>query len=493
MPGNIQVLRFEPRKQLDIKLHLHQLGELRPTSARALDTPAHVYFNNFQAARDALTAAIAARKGVRGPKPHHALDLVLAGPPGFKTEHEWPEEKVHAWGRDCVAWAVDLMGPNTVFSSAALHYDEGSPHLHLLCVPIDSEGKLGWKSVLREATERLNGGVPLPRKKGGDYGFVQDHLYETVSRHYGMERGQKGNRVTHQAIDRLKGAERSIQIIEAEAEELRAARAQAEAHAADLHAQLVAESKAMVGDARAQARDVIASAGSTADEIVSKAKEGARRQAEEDARLGTAGGIGISRAAREGRRLRADWEQKVDFLEAELAATQGERDAAQAALKTAEEEVVTVRDLMRTERADMDTLVATLRKRAEDAEAYLSRFREREHEVRPAALTQARREHEATVRRMTEEHQAVVEERDRLREEGTVLRERVATVQGLLKKAADVGKSTFFNNELVPILREAGLLETLSRNRAFARLLNAAARQRERHRAEARGRETGDD
>lgn len=501
MSGNVQVLRFEPRATLDICLHMHQLGHLRPETARTLSTPVRIYHDDLPGARAALKSALAAREGLRGRKPNHALDMVFAGPPRFYTEGAWPDAKIDEWARDVVAWARDLMGPNTVFSSAGLHMDEAAPHLHLLCVPIDAEGRLGWKTVLREAGERLGTGYAAgkPRPKGADYTFVQDHLYENVSRKYGLSRGERKSKAKHQPTDRAIGLERAIEILEAqkqelktEAAELRTARDQAEARADEIHAQLVVETRAMVGDAQARARHVIDSAGTTADGILATAEETARRQAEEDSRLGKAGGVALSKTAREGRRLRAEWEQKVALLEADLATTKKERDTALGERDTAQEEVVTVREQMRVEKTDLSTRLANMKARAEQAEASLERLRLREHAVRPAALSQARQEHEATVQRMTQEHQAVVEERDRLKQEKASLASQLASATALVRKAASVGKATLFTDELLPVLREMGVVDILSNHPVFVRLLRASARQQERHRAERERRGDGD-
>ena len=63
-----------------------------------------------------------------------------------------------AWAQASVAW-VRQHFPDSPITEAALHMDEGSPHVHVALFPRYKD--YGWKRVERAATDRLRGVEPL--------------------------------------------------------------------------------------------------------------------------------------------------------------------------------------------------------------------------------------------------------------------------------------------------------------------------------------------
>ena len=247
--AGIQVLRIESRVTLDTSLARHIDGGSRPETARDVAVPV-VELGGVGV--EAGGAAIeAARPRGRGRPPHHAVELVLGGPPPYGSD-EWPEEREREWAEACYEWAQGVLGSRSVIVSAAWHRDETSPHIHVLAVPIDSSEKLRWKGVRDEAADRL--GVPRRgRKLAAAYRAFQDDFYESVSAGYGLGRGEVGSSARHVQIDRAVAAERRREVAEAGADE-------ADARAADARKVMARREKLYEEAAEFDRRRVSASA-----------------------------------------------------------------------------------------------------------------------------------------------------------------------------------------------------------------------------------------
>ncbi len=103
-------------------------------------------------------------RGKRGTKPKPLAEFVLWGPPRHAAKDAWTREKSEAWAVESVAW-VRRHFPDSPITEAALHMDEGSPHVHVALFPAykDKAGETayGWKRAERAATDRLRGAEPL--------------------------------------------------------------------------------------------------------------------------------------------------------------------------------------------------------------------------------------------------------------------------------------------------------------------------------------------
>ena len=165
-----------------------------------------------------------ARPTGRGRRPKEAIEFVLAGPPAYATPEAWDVETERAWAAASVAWAKGILGERSAIAVAALHRDETAPHVHVLAVPVSSDGRLGWCKVRDEAASRLPG-------RGNKYRQLQDSYHASVGVAYGLARGEVGSQASHSAIARQQAAEGAA--VEAEQE---AARWRAEAEEAQRQA-----------------------------------------------------------------------------------------------------------------------------------------------------------------------------------------------------------------------------------------------------------------
>ena len=210
-----QILRMEARSNpIANTSHLvqHILGEIRPRNAvpRPGLPAVSVLVNDVDAARAAMDAELA--KPRRGAHPCRAVDFILAGPPPHDGPYAWKRAVVDAWAEATLDW-VRTYCPDAPVAAAAVHWDERSPHMHLLLAPIVREGakvRLGIKAIRK----RLASGVEAPQRKRGQHrdelSAVQDAYHKHVARRFGLERGNTQSTARHVKVDALEGAQRRL-------------------------------------------------------------------------------------------------------------------------------------------------------------------------------------------------------------------------------------------------------------------------------------------
>lgn len=102
-----------------------------------------------------------------------ALDtLYTASPSFFKGK---TREQTEDFFRDCLQFHQRQFGH---IISAVIHYDETTPHLHIVSVPLTADGRLSAREIVgnRQNMSRM-----------------QDDLFEQVGRNYGLERGTRSD------------------------------------------------------------------------------------------------------------------------------------------------------------------------------------------------------------------------------------------------------------------------------------------------------------
>lgn len=103
------------------------------------------------------------------------------------------KDTIDKYFKDCIDFMKQKYGDVILYSSA--HFDETTPHLHIMCVPLmfTNEGK----DVKFSSSEFL----------GGRKGLYQLHtdFHEKVGKKYGLARGIQGSRAKHTDIKRYKG------------------------------------------------------------------------------------------------------------------------------------------------------------------------------------------------------------------------------------------------------------------------------------------------
>jgi hypothetical protein len=125
-----------------------------------------------------------------------AIELVLTASPAFfrpdapERAGTWDEERLQAWAPKALRWAGEWFGRTNV-SSAILHLDEATPHMHVVVVPIDDTPRQRGPQKRLNAARWLDGREKLAR--------MQDS-YASAMADLGLERGIKGRRVSHQKV-----------------------------------------------------------------------------------------------------------------------------------------------------------------------------------------------------------------------------------------------------------------------------------------------------
>lgn len=102
-----------------------------------------------------------------------ALDTLYTASPSFfegKTR-----EQTEDFFRDCLQFHQRQFGH---IISAVIHYDETTPHLHIVSVPLTADGRLSAREIVgnRQNMSRM-----------------QDDFFEQVGRNYGLERGTRSD------------------------------------------------------------------------------------------------------------------------------------------------------------------------------------------------------------------------------------------------------------------------------------------------------------
>lgn len=113
-----------------------------------------------------------------------ALDTIYTASPEFFQERTNAEND--RFFRDCLKFHESHFGH---IISAVVHYDETTPHLHVISVPLTKDGRLSARDVIGNKSKMSK---------------TQDAFFEQVGKEYGLERGvqmdgqEKKRRITAQ-------------------------------------------------------------------------------------------------------------------------------------------------------------------------------------------------------------------------------------------------------------------------------------------------------
>lgn len=98
-----------------------------------------------------------------------ALDTIYTASPQFFQERTNAEND--AFFRDCLRFHEERFGH---IVSAVIHYDETTPHLHVISVPLTPDNRLSARDVIGNKAKMSK---------------TQDSFFEQVGKSYGLERG----------------------------------------------------------------------------------------------------------------------------------------------------------------------------------------------------------------------------------------------------------------------------------------------------------------
>lgn len=162
-------------------------------------------------------------RGKRGRKPRPVTELVVWGPPRHVAEDAWPRERSEEWAREVGAWTRRHF-PDSPILDAALHMDEGSPHVHVSMFPryTDEHGETayGWRRTCTAATDRIAGREPQrnsgrqrmrgTKSAGTALSTLHDSLHAEVGAKFGLVRGERGSQRKHEAVTVTEATKRHV-------------------------------------------------------------------------------------------------------------------------------------------------------------------------------------------------------------------------------------------------------------------------------------------
>lgn len=102
-----------------------------------------------------------------------ALDTLYTASPQFFDDKT--QEQTEHFFKECLQFHQKRFGH---IISAVIHYDETTPHLHVVSVPLTQDGRLSARDVIGNRAKMSR---------------TQDMFYEQVGKVYGLDRGERGD------------------------------------------------------------------------------------------------------------------------------------------------------------------------------------------------------------------------------------------------------------------------------------------------------------
>lgn len=166
------IMRMEKRKKGDIA------GLQREATRTALEynnqvTPGLDIYNAELVHSDDWLASVQHEINAAGAKTRSnsvlALDTIYTASPAFFKMND--SQTIDQFFRDCLDYHRQRYGHVV---SAVVHYDEQTPHMHVLSVPLTRDGRLSAREVVGNRITMAH---------------AQDAFFETVGQQYGLQRG----------------------------------------------------------------------------------------------------------------------------------------------------------------------------------------------------------------------------------------------------------------------------------------------------------------
>ena len=247
IPDNKMVLHIRRVKTMtgNIKLLQHNLRE-RDDLGKYIDIEKSIY-NKFEGTdaldftdlyEEMIADAHLKRKVQRNAS--RTIEFVVSTSHEYRKDwHTNPESKatLDSYFEKTKQFFKERYGD--VVISSAIHFDETTPHMHLICVPLVDDRKGG----LKFSSSEFIGGKEELRKLHTDF-------HEKVGIQFGLERGNEGTRTSHSDLKQYKAWEESQRaIMEQEQADLERRDLETKAQyqqTKNLHEQIVYESKRLI-------------------------------------------------------------------------------------------------------------------------------------------------------------------------------------------------------------------------------------------------------
>ena len=112
----------------------------------------------------------------------HGLEYFIGGSPGALNAMSRADQD--AYFRRALDWLEERHGKENVLS-AVIHRDEATPHMTVMTIPLDHQGKLNARALVGDR---------------GKLSAMQTDFAERVGKPHGLERGVEGSRATHERV-----------------------------------------------------------------------------------------------------------------------------------------------------------------------------------------------------------------------------------------------------------------------------------------------------
>lgn len=166
------IMRTEKRKRQDI-VGLQREATRTATEYNNKVTPGMDIYNQELVHSDAWLADIQSEIDAAGARTRSnsvvALDTIYTASKQFFQLHD--SQTVDNYFRDCLDCHRQRYGHVV---SAIIHYDEDTPHMHVLSVPLTRDGRLSAREIVGGRAQMAH---------------AQDMFFEQVGKSYGLERG----------------------------------------------------------------------------------------------------------------------------------------------------------------------------------------------------------------------------------------------------------------------------------------------------------------
>lgn len=135
-----------------------------------------------------------------------AHEAIVSGSPEALGKMTREDQK--AYFQEALSWLCKLHGGNDRLVSVAVHYDEKTPHMHAIFVPLDSKNKLNSRSILGGHAGRLRElqtdfAVEVSEKHGLHRGLMRSKAKHTTLKEYGA--------LVEQELPRLEAMKKELQ------------------------------------------------------------------------------------------------------------------------------------------------------------------------------------------------------------------------------------------------------------------------------------------
>lgn len=115
----------------------------------------------------------------------HGLEYFVGGSP--EALKAMTRDQQDAYFRDALDWIKQRQGAENVLS-AVIHRDETTPHMTVMTIPLDGQGKLNARAIVG-SRQKLSA--------------MQTDFAKSVGATHGLQRGLEGSRATHERVQRV--------------------------------------------------------------------------------------------------------------------------------------------------------------------------------------------------------------------------------------------------------------------------------------------------